>query len=64
MIGPMFFYNQLLVAQLWCSILRSGAPVSRDEFLRMATEFAEVHDLGTAYDELVYLIARWAESSN
>ena len=56
--------RQLLVAQLWRSILRSGAPVYRDEFLRMAAEFAETDDLGTAYDELIHLITGWAESSN
>jgi hypothetical protein len=53
--------RQLLVAQLWRAVLQSGERVSRAEFLQLAKDLNEATDLGTGYDELVYLIGQWAE---
>ncbi len=59
--GESGWERQLLVAQIWRSLLRSGERVARDEFLRLASDLNEASDLGTGYEELVFLIGRWVE---
>ncbi len=53
--------TQLLVAQIWLMLLQTGTDVSRSTFLVLAEDMRGEADLGTAYDELVYLIGQWAK---
>ena len=53
--------RQLLVAQVWSALIQSDVVVSRTEFLALARDTSSGGDLGTAYDELLFMIDKWSK---